>query len=261
MPFAELVALGVLVGLAIGLTGIGSGSLLTPLLILLGGLSPARAVGTSLAFSFATKLYGSWSFYRRGMVKLDVARDFTLGGLVGSLAGACVIRFLVVRHPQALDALVLRAIGLVLILVSLLMLLRLLPANLRPAGFDRPLALSERRRRLLIFPVAFLLGAVVTITSIGSGVVLIPVMVLFYRLDPGTLVGTSVLVGTALAATAGLPYASLGNLDWRTVAALLLGSIPALWLSSRHRARTPRAVSEGIIAATLMAMGIRISIM
>jgi len=261
MPFAELVALGVLVGLAIGLTGIGSGSLLTPLLILLGGLSPARAVATSLAFSFTTKLYGSWSFYRRRLVKLDVARDFIVGGSLGSIAGAFAIRFLVVRHPQALDALMLRAIGLVLILVSLLMLLRLLPVNLRPPIFDRALSLSDYQRGLLIFPIAFLLGAVVTITSIGSGMLLIPVMVLFYRLDSGTLVGTSVFIGTVLAGIAGLPHASLGNLDWRTVAALLFGSVPALWLSSRQHARAPRAVSEGIIAATLMAMGVRISIM
>ncbi len=261
MPFAELVALGVLVGMAIGLTGLGSGSLLTPLLILLGGFSPARAVATSLAFSFATKLYGSWSFYQRGMVKLDVARDFILGGSLGSLAGAFVIRFLVVRHPQVLDALVLRAIGLVLILVSLLMFLRLLPTNLRPSMFDRQLPLSDRRRRLLILPVAFLLGAIVAITSIGSGMILIPLMVLFYRLDSGTLVGTSIFLGTVLAAIASLPYASLGNLDWRVVAALLLGSLPALWLSSLHHARVPRAVSEGIIASALMAMGIRISMM
>lgn len=261
MPFGELVALGVLVGLAIGLTGMGSGSLLTPLLILLGGLSPAGAVATSLAFSFATKLYGSWSFYRRGMVKWEVARDFILGGLVGSLASTFVIRFLVVQHAQALDALMLRAIGLVLILVSLLMLLRLLPANLRPAVFDRPLPLSDHQRRRLILPVAFVLGVIVTITSIGSGTVLIPAMVLLYRLDSGTLVGTSVFVGTVLGAIAGLSYAGLGNLDWRTVAALLFGSVPALWLASRHHARTPRAISEAIIAATLMGLGVRISIM
>jgi uncharacterized membrane protein YfcA len=81
-----MIGIGVLVGLAIGLTGIGSGSLL----ILFGRMSPVTAVGTSISFSFLTKVYGSWKFYARGLVKMDIVRDLGLGCMPGALLGAFV---------------------------------------------------------------------------------------------------------------------------------------------------------------------------
>jgi uncharacterized membrane protein YfcA len=84
-------------------------------------------------------------------------------------------------------------------------------------------------------------------------------MVLFYRLDSGTLVGTNVLMGMILAIVGGLPRAGLGEVDWRAVSALLSGGVPALWLSSQLHGRVVRQIPEGIIAAALMVMGIRIA--
>ncbi len=253
-----MIGIGVLIGLLVGLTGIGSGSLLTPMLILFGSMSPAGAVGTSLAFSFLTKLYGSWNFYRRGFVQMDIVRDLSLGGLPGVLLGAFVIRYLGVRRPDVMNVFLLRAIGLVLILVAVVMILRLVPLAFRPAALDRPLAFSNRQRRVLIILIGFGVGASVTVTSIGSGAALIPAMVLFYRLDSGTLVGTNLLMGTIMAAIAGIPHAGLGNVHWSAVAALLCGSIPALWLSSQIHSGVPRRITEGIIAGALMAMGVHI---
>ena len=253
-----MIEIGVVIGLLIGLTGIGSGSLLTPMLILLGGMSPATAVGTSLFFSFATKLFGSWNFYRRGMVQMEIVRDLSLGGLPGVLCGAFVIRYLGVRRPEVLDAFLLRTIGAVLIIVSLIMLARMLPLALRPPAVDRPLPFSNGLRRAFIVLVGFGVGASVTLTSIGSGAALIPAMVLFYRLDSGTLVGTNIFMGAILAAIAGIPHAGLGNVDWKSVGELLCGSLPALWLSSQLHGRILRQIPEGIIAVALMAMGVRI---
>jgi len=253
-----MVAIGMFIGLLIGLTGLGSGSLLTPLLILAGGLSPATAVGTSLAFSFASKFYGSWNFYRRSMVQMDIVRDLSLGGLPGALAGAFFIRYLGLRQPDAMDAILFRAIGLALIVVSLIMLARLLPLAARPAALDRELPVSHGWRRVCIILAGFGVGASVTITSIGSGAALIPAMILFYRLDSGTLVGTNVFMGTILAGLAGISHFGLGHVDWRAVLGLLCGSVPALWYASRLHGRIPRQIPEGIIAAALMAMGVRI---
>ena len=258
MAFTGMIEIGIAIGLLVGLTGMGSGSLLTPALILLGGMSPATAVGTSLAFSFSTKFYGSWNFYRRGLVKMDIVRDLSLGSLPGALFGAFVLRYLRIHLPDMMNIFLSRAIGLVLILISLIILTRLLPMALRPATVDRPFPFSKRLGRLLIILIGFGVGASVTITSIGSGAALIPAMILFYRLDSGTLVGTSVFMGTILAAVASIPHVGFGNVDWQTVAALLCGSIPALWLSSRIHGRLPRQIPEGIIAVALMAMGIHI---
>jgi uncharacterized membrane protein YfcA len=253
-----MIQLGMVIGLLVGLTGMGSGSLLTPLLILLGGMLPATAVGTSLAFSFTTKLYGSWTFYRRGQVKMEIVRALSLGGLPGVLFGAFVIRYLGVRRPEVMNVFLLRAIGLVLIIVSVLMIARLLPLTLRPAVADEPLPLTSRQRRMVIVLIGFVAGASVTVTSIGSGAALIPAMILFYRLDSGTLVGTNMFLGTILAAVAGIPHADLGNVEWKGVAGLLCGSVPALWLASQLHGRVPRQIPEGIIAAALMAMGVHI---
>jgi uncharacterized membrane protein YfcA len=257
--FASMAEIGIVVGLLIGLTGIGSGSLLTPMLILIGGMSPATAVGNSLAFSFVTKLYGSWHFYRRGLVQMDIVRDLSLGAIPGALIGAFVIRYLGLRRPEIMNSFLLQAIGIVLILVSLIMLARLLPLARGSATLHWQPVLPPRLRSLIIAMVGFGVGVSVSLTSIGSGAALIPAMVLFYRLDSGTLVGTNVLMGMILAAVAGLPHVGLGDVDWKAVGALLCGGVPALWLSSQLHGRVVRQIPEGIIAAALMAMGIRIA--
>ena len=253
-----MIAIGILIGVLIGLTGLGSGSLLTPLLILFAGLAPAPAVGTSLTFALLTKAYGGWSFFRRGLVKMDIIRDLSIGSLPGVLLGAFVIRYLGLRKPDVMNVLMLRAIGMVLIVVSLLMLWRLLPAKMRPAVIDRRPELSEGWRRLLIILVGFGVGLSVTVTSIGSGAALIPAMILFYRLDSGVLVGTNVAMGAILAAIASISHMGLGNVNWPSVILLLCGSIPGIWLGSQFHGRIHRAVPEGAIALALLAMGVRI---
>ena len=252
-----MIRVGLPVGLLIGLTGIGSGSLLTPLLILLGSMSPATAVGTSISFSFLTKLYGSWKLYRRGLVNTEIVRDLSVGCLPGVLAGAFVIRYLNVRWPDVMNAFLQQSIGVALIVVAM-MAARLLPDSKRLGVLDWPLLLSNALRRLFIIAVAFVVGVSMTVTSIGSGTALIPAMILFYRLDSGGLVGTNLFVGTILAATAGIPQLGFGHIDWRAVASLVCGSIPALWVSSLVHSGLPRHVTDGIIAGALMVMGVYI---
>jgi uncharacterized membrane protein YfcA len=253
-----MIGIGLLVGLLIGLTGIGSGSLLTPLLILLGSMSPATAVGTSISFSFITKLYGSWKFYRRGLVNMEIVRDLSMGCLPGVLVGAFIIRYLNVRRPDVMNTFLQHSIGVALIAVAIVMGARMLPESKRPAVLDRPLLLSNALRRLFIIAVGFAVGVSMTVTSIGSGAALIPAMILFYRLDSGSLVGTNLFVGTILAATAGIPHLGFGHIDWRAVAGLVCGSIPALWVSSHVHGGLPRHVTDGIIAGGLMVMGVYI---
>jgi uncharacterized membrane protein YfcA len=253
-----MVQIGLVIGFLIGLTGLGSGSLLTPLLILIGGLSPGTAVGTSLVFSFLTKCYGSWSFFHRKMVEMEIVRDLSIGGLPGALAGAFFIRYLGIRKPGTMDVVLMRAIGVALIFVALIMVARMLPQALRPMAADRELPLSRRMKRALVVLVGFGVGAAVTVTSVGSGAALIPAMILFYRLDSGTLVGTNVFMGTILAAIASISHLGLGHVNWTAVLGLLCGSVPALWFATRLHGRIPRQVPEGLIAAALLGMGAHI---
>ena len=252
-----MVGIGLVVGLLIGLTGIGGDSLLTPMLIL-SGMPPGHAVGTSLLFSFLTKFSGSISFVRRGLVHFEIVRDLSIGCLPGTLAGAFVIRYLGLRQPQMLDAFMMRAIGGVLIVVGLVMLLRLLPIQVRPKLVDRTLPFASWQRSAVIALVGFGVGLIVTVTSIGSAAALIPAMVLFYRLDSGTLVGTNVFMGAIMAAIAAIPHAGLGHVDWQGSIALACGSIPGVWVTSRWHGRIPRYIPEAIIGTALLAMGARI---
>lgn len=252
------VGIGILVGLLIGLTGLGSGSLLTPLLILLAGMAPASAVGTSLVFSFLTKIGGSWNFHRRGLIHMEIVRDLSLGGLPGVMIGAFVVRYLGVRRPEIMDVFLLRAIGLALILVSLIMIARLLPERHRPSLVDREFRLHPWLRRLVVVASGFVVGIFVTVTSIGAGAAMVPVMVLCYRLEVGVLVGSNVFASAILASIAAIPHLGLGHVSWPAIGALLAGSLPAMWLASQLHGRIPRHIPEGIIAAALLGMGLRI---
>jgi uncharacterized protein len=257
MSFVNMVALGALVGLVIGLTGEGSGSLLTPLLIVLAGMNPAQAVGTSLAFGFTTKLYGSWRFLDRGLVRMDLVKTLASGGVPGALAGGFVIHYLGLRSPHFLDEFLLRAIGSILIVVSLLMLLKLVPYKYRP-GIERPALFAGRKFPVLLLFIGFLIGVTVSTTSIGSGALLVASLVVLFPIDSGPLVGTSVVTGMILIAVSSLPYAAMGNINWQMVVPLLCGSLPAIHFASRLHGRLPKLVPEGIIATALMAIGLRI---
>lgn len=254
---ATILSVGAFIGFLIGLTGQGSGSLLTPILVL-GGMPVSTAIGTSLVFSFFTKFSGSISFWRRGLVHNEIVRDLALGGLPGALAGAFILRYLSLRQPQIIDRFLLRTLGLTLLVVGLLMLARLLPGSVRPRLVDRTFPFASWQRTAVIVLVGFTAGLTVTLTSSGSGSVLIPAMVLFYRLDSGTLVGTNVFMGLLLSAVAALPHAGLGHVDFRAVALLLAGSIPAVWFASHLHGRIHRAIPEALIALALLALGVRI---
>jgi uncharacterized membrane protein YfcA len=258
VPTVTTIYIGVALGLLLGLTGVGSGSLLTPVLILQAGLSPSTAIGTALLASFTTKLYGSWSFYRRGMVDFGILREISWGCVPGTLAGAIAVRYVGVHRPEAFQHLLLRAIGVALVVVSVTMVMRLLPRKLREAG-DPTLQLAHHHRKFVIIVLGFGIGFVFSLTSVGSGAALIPLMVLCYdRAKTSNMVATSIVMGALLAAIAGFAHAGLGDVDWRAVIGLVLGSIPAMWLSGHIHSRLPRQVPEGLIAAILMAMGVHI---
>jgi uncharacterized membrane protein YfcA len=254
-----ITAIGLGIGLLLGLTGIGSGSVLTPLLILGGGLAPAKAVGTSLAFAFGTKIVASISFYRRGLVDFSILKKLLPGAAAGVLLSFFVLEGMRVRSPQMESVLLQRAIGVALLAVFALMAARLFPNTAGHALVERMMSFAQRHERRLAFAAGFAVGLSVTLTSIGAGAALIPMLYLLYRPDSGRLVGTSIFFGTILSAAAGLLHAGQGDVDVRVVAALLMGSLPAIWLASHLHGRLPRLVSEGIIAAAMLVLGVRLA--
>lgn len=259
MSFPLITAIGLGVGLLLGLTGLGSGSVLTPLLILAGGLVPAKAVGTSLAFAFVTKIVASVSFFRRGLVGFSILKKLSPGALAGLLLAFFLLEGLRVEPPQLQSLFLRRAIGIALLGVFALMVARLFPSTAGHAAAGRVMSLAQKHEHALTFAAGFAVSLTVTLTSIGAGAVLIPSLYLLYRPDSGRLVGTSLFFGTILSAAAGLTYASHGYVDLRALAALLLGSSPAIWLASHLHGRLPRLISEGIITAAMLVLGVRLA--
>jgi uncharacterized protein len=257
MHFLIMVGVGALVGLVIGLTGEGSGSLLTPLLIIVAGMAPAEAVGTSLAFGFATKLFGTWNFYRKGLVRLDLVKKLVIGGVPGAFGGGYVIHYLGLHQPRFLNVFLMRTIGSILILVSLMMFIKLVPWDWRP-GVERPEFFAGRQFSGLLILIGFVIGGVVSTTSIGSGALIVAALVVLFPIKSGTLVGTSVVTGMVLVAISSLPYAAMGNIRWSIVGPMLFGSLPAIYYASKLHGRLHRTVPDAIIATALMAMGVHI---
>jgi uncharacterized protein len=253
-----ITAIGLGVGLLLGLTGVGSGSVLTPVLILACGLAPAKAVGTSLAFAFATKIVASLGFYRRGLVDTPILKNLMPGAATGLLLGFLLLEGLHGRTPQMQNIFLQRAIGTALLAVFVVMIARLFPQTAGHAVAEFMVSFAQHHERRLAFVAGFAVGLSVTLTSIGAGAALIPMLYLLYRPDSGRLVGTSIFFGTLLSAAAGLLHASAGNVDIRVAAALLLGSLPAIWLASHLHGRLPWLVSEGIIAVAMLALGLRL---
>jgi predicted AlkP superfamily phosphohydrolase/phosphomutase/uncharacterized membrane protein YfcA len=257
LSLLPIIAIGVGVGLLLGLTGIGSGSVLTPLLILAGGLAPAKAVGSSLVFAFATKTVASASFFRQGLVDLPILKKLAPGALAGLLLGFLLLRNLGGRSPQLENTFLQRAIGVVLLAVFVLMAVRLFPNTAGHALSQRMMRFTQPHERPLALAAGFAVGLSVTLTSIGAGAALIPALYVLYHPDSGRLVGTSIFFGTVLSAAAGLLHASAGNVDILLVGAMLAGSLPAIWLASHLHGRLPRLVSEGIIATVVLVLGVR----
>jgi uncharacterized membrane protein YfcA len=201
------------------------------------------------------------NFFRRRLVHIEIVQDLSLGGFPGVLVGAFVVRYLGVRKPDVMDSFLLHSIGLALILVAVIMMARLLPERHRPQIVDRELQLHPHLRRAVVILSGFVVGAFVSVTSIGAGAALVPVMVLCYRLEIGTLVGSNVFASAVLATVAAIPHIGLGHVSWPAVAALLAGSLPAMWIASHLHGRIPRHIPEGIIAAALLGMGVRIFVL
>ncbi len=259
MSLLLITTIGLGVGLLLGLTGIGSGSVLTPLLILVGGLAPSKAVGTSLAFAFATKIVASISFYRRGLIDFHILKTVLPGAATGLLLSFSLLEGLRVRSPQMQSVFLQRSIGVALLAVFALMAARLFPKTSGHAITERMMSFVKRHERSLAFAAGFAVSFSVMLTSIGAGAALIPMLYLLYRPDSGRLVGTSIFFGTILSAATGLIHAGEGDVDVRVVAALLVGSVPAIWLASHLHGRLPRLVSEGIIAAVVLVLGVRLA--
>jgi uncharacterized membrane protein YfcA len=254
---ALLPVFGFVVGLLVGLTGMGGGVLMTPLLMLGLGLPASTAVGTDLAYSTVTKLAGAWQHRRQGTVDRRVVAAMATGSIPATILAVTLLAWLNHRDAALTDRWLQRAVGLMLVIAAALMLRRLLrpqPDYSALSTQGRPLGTALPLRRLIA--IGALGGFVVGITSIGSGSVIIALLVLVAPLPSRQLVGTDVAHAALLVGAAALGHLLVGEVDLPLAALLLTGSVPGVLLGSRLVVVVPRRPLQIGLAGLLMSTAV-----
>lgn len=244
---------GLVVGTLVGLTGMGGGVLMTPLLMLGLGMPATSAVGTDLAYSTVTKLVGGWQHLRQGTVERSVVRGLAVGSLPGTVLALALLVRLRGTNQERLDLVLERSIGVMLAIAAALMLRRVLVQR-----GDGPAATSRRPR--LQGPKLAAIGAIggfaVGLTSIGSGSLIIALLVMTVPLGAEQLVGTDVAHAFLLVSVAAVGHLFLGDVDLALAAKLLAGSIPGVLIGSRLTLHVPRRPLQIGLAGLLLSTAV-----
>jgi uncharacterized membrane protein YfcA len=251
----ELVTLkifiGFAVGLLIGLTGLGGGVLLLPILIFGLRVPAIIAVGSDAAFNFLTKIPSSLVHINRGTVRRKVVLALAMGSVPGSVLGVRYLQHLRLLYGAGVNDFIKVVVGTLLILVSTLLLFQRRIEE--QVTHRRPTAKSVAGMAVIGLVAGFLVG----LTSVGSGSIIIMLLLLFYSYPPKVMVGTDIVHAVLLTGITSLLHFRLGNIDTGLVGYLLIGSIPGGILGSYFSTRVPVLWLRRILCVVLMATGAR----
>ncbi len=251
MLHPEIILFGLGVGVLIGLTGIGGGSLMTPLLIIVLGVKPVVAVGTDLAYGAITKTLGGYRHLRKGTVDLGVSKWLAYGGIPGTLLGVLIVDRLHHEYGKSFDNVLIGCVAGALLVVAAVLLVRtLLLGHL--AQHERETFEFTRRTGAAAVVLGFVLGLILGLTSVGSGALIGVAMIVIFRLTPQRVVGSSVFVAAMLLWVGGVAHAISGNVDYSLMVNILIGSIPGVWIGAHFVDRVPEQALRVALAAVLL---------
>ncbi len=246
---------GLLVGLLVGQTGVGGGSLMTPLLVLVFGIHPSTAVGTDLLYASATKSVGTVVHGLGHTVQWRIVRRLASGSLPGTALGLAVLAQLDTSSAGQMRWLSV-TLGAMLIVTAISLFLR---ARLLAVIGPKLDAIPPRQQLTLTVATGFALGFLVTMTSVGAGALGVTALLLLYpRERLPVIVGTDIAHAVPLTLMAGAGHWWLGSVDTVLLAGLLCGSIPGIIIGSWLATRMPETVLRPILAATLVLVGVKI---
>ena len=247
---------GFAVGLLVGMTGVGGGSLMTPLLTLMFGVAPSVAVGTDLAFASITKAFGTITHRVRGTVDWRIVRLLCAGALPAALVATLVLKQLGALEDQVAVFIRYSIAGSVLLTVVAILFRRRMLAwvNNHPEK-----QLRGRSLDTATVVAGAVLGTLVTISSIGAGAIGATLLVLMYpRLTPAQVAGTDIAYAVPLTAIAAVGHWWLGSINWALLGALLIGSVPGITIGSWFARSVPERFLRGLLAATLTGVAVKI---
>ena len=246
-----IVVTSFLVGILIGLTSMGGAALMTPFLVVFAGVPAVLAVGTDLVYGAITKIVGAVVHFRHGNVDLRIVKLLAIGSIPGSLLGFLFVHNL---HRFGIDsnAWVRHELGVVLVVVAVIILYRTIFIDPDP----KPLAAA--RVPAMTITVGALVGFAVGLTSVGSGSLLAPFLVLVFPKEPVRVVGTDVFHAAILITATAFLYINAGQVQWNLIPLLLAGSVPGVLIGSHLASRIPARGLRFGLSALLFATGYRL---
>jgi uncharacterized membrane protein YfcA len=249
-------ASGFAVGLLVGMTGVGGGSLMTPLLILLFGIHPATAVGTDLLYATVTKSAGSVVHGFNNNVDWRIVRRLATGSVPMAILSIAALSYLDVSGETARQL-----IGAVLAFALLLTAATLLFRKALFAQYSARIGgLADRQTALLTVIVGGVLGVLVSISSVGAGAIGVTALVLLYpKLATRRIVGSDIVHAVPLTLVGGIGHWYLGSVDWPIFTALILGSVPGIVVGSYIAVRVPESALRIVLAVTLVVVATKLS--
>ncbi|QBC42762.1 hypothetical protein C1H71_03830 [Iodobacter fluviatilis] len=253
MEFGYIIA-GLLVGFIVGMTGVGGGSLMTPILLWF-GISPATAVGTDLLYAAITKGSGIFVHHKKKNIDWKIT-----GWLAAGSVPAALVTLFILHHLhsdlQAINALIKQSLGIALLLTAIAIVFKPLLLKWGQQHAKSWFHLPAARLNGLTLVVGVILGAIVTLSSIGAGALGTVALFLLYPLiSTSRLVGTEIAHAVPLTLVAGLGHAGLGHIDWHLLSFLLMGSLPGIYFGSHLTGRVPEAVLRPCLALMLALIG------
>jgi uncharacterized membrane protein YfcA len=250
-----IILFGLGIGVLVGMTGMGGGSLMTPLLILIFGIQPTTAIGTDIFYSAITKTVGGWRHLRMKTVNLDLVKWLALGSVPAAVTGVALVSVVQAQIGEArLDSLVYAVLGGTLLMVGVVTLARAL--ILRRLVDERDRFQVERRHKVAAVTIGATTGFVIGITSAGSGTVIAILLIAVYRLSPKKVVGTDVFHAAVLLWAAGIAHWVSGNIDFTLAGNILLGSIPGVVIGAALSDRAPQGIIRTALGVVLIGSGI-----
>ena len=266
---------GLLIGFLVGLTGMGGGSLLAPIMILFFRIPPVWAVGTDIAYSTVTKALGSVIHIRQKNVNFKVALWLACGSVPATLLSVSLVQYIHKRYGAVVNGIILHALGFTLVLVAVMLVLK--PFIMRYfeqrriekqkqealsgeiSSSERSDRWEKRYRPVVTAMVGAVVGFLVGLTSVGSGtLIIVSIAFLFPRLTSKELVGTDIFQAFMLLASGAIAYIIAGTINWPIVGMLLVGSLPGVYLGSKSSKFIPERFMRPVLATVIAISGLKL---
>ena len=248
-----LIVFGFGVGLLVGMTGMGGGSLMTPLLVLLFGVKPTLAVGTDIGYQAITKTVGGFKHFRLKTVNFGAVLWLALGSVPGAIGGVQVVKLLENAYGDSVQTFTLVALGVVLALVGVFTLTRSLLFPEFKSSDGQSHQQLKRWEKAVAILIGLTTGFVIGITSAGSGTVIAVALIAIFKIPPRYVVGTDVFQAAILLWAAGLAHWANGNIDFGLMGTLLIGSVPGVYIGSHFSVKVPEAALRTALGFVLVA--------